>query len=74
MKNMKDSLKEKEEKLIKQIEKSKIKLRQIQNKRINEFGKLACDHGLHNFDKKLVKAALSKISKELSAQALRKEI
>jgi hypothetical protein len=72
MKNMKDSLKEKEEKLIKQIEKSKIKLRQIQNKRINEFGKLACDHGLHNFDKKLVKAALAEISKELSAQALSK--
>ena len=69
---MKDSLKEKEEKLIKQIEKSKIKLRQIQNKRINEFGKLACDHGLHNFDKKLVKAALAEISKELSAQALSK--
>lgn len=73
MKNIKGSLKEKEEKLIKKIEKSKIKLREIQNKRINEFGKLAFDHGLHHFDKKLVKSAFSKLSKELSDKVLIKE-
>lgn len=66
--------KEKEEKLIKKIEKSKIKLRRMQNKRLNEFGKLCCDYGLHNFDIKLVKQALSQLSKDLSAKYLKKEI
>ena len=77
MKYIKNSLKEKEkeEKLIRKIEKKKNKLKKIQAKRINEFGKLACDDfGLHNFDIKLVKAALSQLAKELSAQALKKEI
>ena len=59
--------KEKEEKLIKKIEESKIKLRRMRNKRLNEFGKLCCDYGLHNFDIKLVKQALSQLSKDLSA-------
>lgn len=61
----KTSLKEKADKLIKKIETAKKELLALQEKRLLEIGKLACKHGLHDYEDTILDHHFAKLSKEL---------
>ena len=48
------------------IEKAKKEVLILENKRLLEIGKLACKHGLHDYEDTLLDQHFSKLSKELS--------
>lgn len=60
------SFKVKKDKLNKKIEKAKKEVLILENKRLLEIGKLACKHGLHDYEDTLLDQHFSKLSKELS--------
>ena len=60
------SFKVKKDKLNKKIEKAKKEVLILENKRLLEIGKLACKHGLHDYEDTLLDHHFAKLSKELS--------
>lgn len=55
-----------EEVLLDRIEKTKVKLNQLQQKHKLELGSLAYKYGLHQYDFKSLDAAFRKLAEELS--------
>jgi len=64
--NKKITSQEKERKLIQKIEKTKKELLHLQEKRRSEIGKLACKHGLDNYDDTVLNTSFAKLSKTLA--------
>ena len=60
------SLKEKEQKLLKQIERAKQQLGRLYEKRKSELAQLACKHGLDSYDNAVLDKAFKKLAGELA--------
>lgn len=57
---------EKEKKLLVKIEKAKSQLLRLQDKRRLELGKIACKHGLDQYDNTVLEKHFAALSKELA--------
>lgn len=67
MARAKKSMSQKEQELKDIISDAKKKLSALQNKQKMEIGELACNHGLHAFDLKILDDAFKKIASQLTS-------
>ena len=66
MAGVKKTLSEKEQALQNIIDDAKKKLAKLQDKQKIKIGELACEHGLHHFDLKVLDKEFKKLSEKLT--------